>query len=231
LNSVDDVLHQALIEVWDRLADDPDVNVVVLTGAGRAFSAGGNMATLRRYHDDVEARRSGIRHAERLSRAMIECELPIIAAVNGPAVGIGASLAVHCDLVLMAEDAYLADPHVSVGVVAGDGGAVIWPLLISLLKVKQYLFLGDRIGAAECERLGLANGVHSSAELLPAALALADRLAAQPRYALRDTKRTLNMHLRQAANLALSFGLVTEREAFAGDEVMATIARFDQGTS
>ncbi len=227
LNSVNAALHGALIAVWDRLADDPEVDAVVLTGAGRAFCAGGNMPYLRGLHEDPEFRRREIRHAERLSRAMIDCELPIVAAVNGPAVGLGASLALHCDLVLISQDAYMADPHVNVGVVAGDGGAVMWPLHTSLLRVKQYLLLGDRISATECERLGLANSVHSSDDLLPAAFALADRLAAQPRYALRDTKRTLNMHARHAAQLTLSFGLATERETFAGNDVLTTINRFD----
>lgn len=226
-NSVDEALHGSLIAVWDRLADDPEVGAVVLTGAGTAFCAGGNMPMLRRLHSDVELRRKEVRHAERLSRAMIDCELPVVAAVNGAAVGLGASLAVHCDLVLMAESAFLMDPHVNVGVVAGDGGAALWPMYMSMLRAKQYLLLGDRIPATECERLGLANGVHAADELLPAAIALAERLAAQPRHALRDTKRTLNMHVRQAAHLALSFGLVTERETFAGPDVLATVERFD----
>ena len=228
MNSVDEDLHRSLRLVWDRLVDDPGANAVVLTGAGRAFCAGGHVPMFLTIHEDPEARRRDTRHAEQLSRAMIECELPIVAAVNGAAIGLGASLAVHCDLLYMAHDAFIADPHVSVGVVAGDGGAVMWPLLTSLLRVKQYLLLGDRISATECERIGLANGVLPSADLLEHALEVAARLAAQPRNAVRDTKRTLNMHARQASQLALSFGLVTERETFGGDDVAATIDRFLQ---
>jgi enoyl-CoA hydratase len=229
LNSVDEPMHRALQLVWDLVADDVNANAVVFTGAGRAFCAGGHVPNFMTYHRDPEARRRDTRRAERLSRAMIDCEVPVVAAVNGPAIGLGASLALHCDLVFMAESAFLADPHVSVGVVAGDGGAVMWPLLTSLLRAKQYLLLGDRISSAECERLGLANGVYPDIELLPSALAVAQRLAHQPRYAVRDTKRTLNMHVRQAAQLALSFGLVTERESFAGDDVANTVARFENG--
>lgn len=219
LNSFDGSLHSAMRRVWDLLIDDEEADAVVLTGAGRAFSAGGYLPDFIRNRTDTKARRRDIREAERLATAMIACELPMVAAVNGPAVGLGCSLAVMCDLVVISEDTYLADPHVSVGLVAGDGGAVTWPLMTSLLKAKEYILLGDRIPAAEAERLGLANRVVPATEVMPAALALAHRLAAQPRNALRDTKRALNQYLRQSANLILSFALAAESEAFGSEEV------------
>lgn len=225
LNSVDGALHHALYQVWDALAEDQDAAAVVLTGAGRAFSAGGNLPYLQRVHDDPIERRASVRGAERLTRAMINSELPIVAAVNGPAIGLGASLAVLCDLVVIADDTFMSDPHVNVGLVAGDGGAVSWPLMMSLLKAKEHLLLGTRIPAAECVELGLANRVASAADVLPTALELAERLAAQPRQALRDTKRALNFHLRQAADLVLDFALAAESESFAGDDLLATIDR------
>lgn len=225
LNSVDGALHHALYNVWDVLAEDPDAGAVVLTGAGRAFCAGGNLPYLQRVHDDPVERRASVRGAERLARAMINSEVPIVAAVNGPAIGLGASLAVMCDLVVIADDAFMSDPHVNVGLVAGDGGAVSWPLMMSLLKAKEHLFLGTRIPADECVQLGLANRVTSAADVMPTALELAQRLAAQPRQALRDTKRALNFHLRQAADVVLDFALAAESESFAGDDVLATIDR------
>jgi enoyl-CoA hydratase len=219
LNSMSDDLHQAIGEVWHELISDEEARVVILTGAGRAFCTGGYMANFIRSHQDPVMRRRDIRHAERVVNAMIECEIPIVAAVNGPAIGLGCSLAVMSDLVLIAEDAYLADTHVNVGLVAGDGGAVTWPLMMSLLKAKEYIYLGDRIPASEAVNLGLANRVVAKAQLMDEAMALAERLAAQPQQALRDTKRALNKHMRHAADLVLSFALAAETESFGTEDV------------
>jgi enoyl-CoA hydratase len=226
LNSVNTELHRALSALWDILADDDDAGSAILTGAGRAFCAGGHYPDLLRNHVDPAARRRSVRSAQRLTWSMIECEVPIVAAVNGPAVGLGASLASLCDLVVIAEDAYIADPHVTIGVVAGDGGAATWPFQIGMLRAKELLLLGDRVPARECERLGLANRVVPSADLLVVAMELAQRLAAQPRNALRDTKRALNLHVRTAAATVLDFALAAERESFASDDIRRTIERF-----
>lgn len=230
LNAFSDDLHDALRLVWEALADDPEAGAVVLTGAGRAFSSGGYLPNFVRNADDYEIRRRDLRHAERLFRAMVSCELPVVAAVNGPAVGLGCSLAVNCDIVLMAEGTFMSDPHVSVGLVAGDGGAVSWPLLTSLLKAKEYLLLGDRIPASECERLGLANRVVPAGELQAEARRIAHRLAAQPRQAVRDTKRALNLHLQHAADLVLPFALAAEMESFATPDLREKAAAFTAGT-
>lgn len=229
MNSIDGPLHDGLMQVWELLADDDDLGSVVLTGAGGAFSAGGNIDHIQLMHDDPKARRHSIRAAERLLRTIIDCEVPVVAAVHGPAVGLGATLAIFSDLVVMADDTFLSDPHVSVGVVAGDGGTVIWPLLIGMLRAKEYLLLGDRVPAEDCLRLGLANRLAPRDDVLPAALALAERLAAQPRQAVRDTKRALNLHVREAADLVLAFALAAEGESFTNDDVLATVNRFKNG--
>lgn len=226
LNSVDDELHLALRRIWDALIDDDDALAVVLTGAGRAFCSGGYLPNFVRNHTDTAARRRDIREAERLARAMLECELPVVAAVNGPAVGLGASLAVMSDIVVMADDTFMSDPHVSVGLVAGDGGPVTWPFVMSMLRAKEYIFLGDRIPADEAHRLGLANRLAPRDEVVPQALALAHRLAQQPVQALRDTKRAMNMHLLQAANLVLPFALATESESFGTEDVGRKVKEF-----
>ncbi len=226
LNSFNDEMHGALRRVWDLLIDDEEARSVVLTGAGRAFSAGGYLPNFVRNHTDLAARRRDIREAERLAMAMLSCELPIVAAVNGAAVGLGCSLAVMSDLVVIADDTFIADPHVSVGLVAGDGGAVTWPYMMSLLKAKEYVLLGDRIPAAEAARLGLANRVVPRDEVMPVALDLARRLAAQPVQALRDTKRALNKHLLDAAHSILSFALATESESFATEDVGNKVREF-----
>jgi enoyl-CoA hydratase len=226
LNSFDDRLHTGMRRVWDLLVDDTDARAVVLTGAGRAFSAGGYLPNFIRNYSDQQARRADIREAERLAKAMIGCELPIVAAVNGPAVGLGCSLAVMTDFVVMAEDTFISDPHVSIGLVAGDGGAVTWPSMMSLLKAKEYILLGDRIPAAEAERLGLCNRVVSKADVLDTAKSIAHRFAGLPVQALRDTKRALNMHLQAAANNVLSFALAAEFESFGTDDIKARVEEF-----
>jgi enoyl-CoA hydratase len=230
LNSVNTQLHEDLALVWDLLFDDEDASAVVLTGAGRAFCAGGYFGEFLRYHEEPAFIHEACRVAERIARSMMACELPVIAAVNGPAIGLGASLATMCDIILMSDSAYICDPHVNVGVVAGDGGPVVWPLLIGLARAKEHLFLGDRIDAITCERIGLANRILTPDELMPYALELASRLAAQPKQALRQTKRVINQHLQQAASLVLNFGLAAEAASFQSSEVRATIERFRNGS-
>jgi enoyl-CoA hydratase len=219
LNAMSDDLHHAMGRVWHLLADDEDARAVILTGAGRAFCTGGYIPNFIRSNRDPVARRRDIRHAERVTRAMIDCDLPVIAAVNGLAVGLGCSLAVLSDIVLIADTAYLADTHVSVGLVAGDGGAVMWPLATSILKAKEHIFLGDQISPEQAVELGLANRVVPAEKLMDEARALAARLAAQPQQALRDTKRALNRHLQAAADNVLSFGLTAESETFGSEDV------------
>lgn len=225
-NAIDDELHVAVATAWRLLGSDTDAGAAVLTGAGKAFSAGGDMSHIKNLHNDAAARRKTIRVAEQLVRGAVSCELPVVAAVNGPAIGLGATLALLCDLVVMDEDTYIADPHVSIGVVAGDGGAAVWPSYMGLLQAKEHLLLGTRICAAECQRLGIANRVAASGEVLDVAVQLGYRLANQPRQALRDTKRALNLHLRQAVDRALDFSLAAESESLASAEILTTVERF-----
>jgi len=225
-NSVDDAMHHALLQAWLLLGSDPEAGAAVLTGAGPSFSAGGDMDHIRNLHDDPHLRRNTIRTAEQLVRAAVSCELPVVAAVNGPAVGLGATLALLCDLVVIAETAYIADPHVSIGVVAGDGGAAMWPSFMSMLQAKEYLLLGSSVSAEQCLRLGIANRAVPSEDVLSVALERGSRLGRQPRQAVRDTKRALNLHLRHAVDRTLDFALAAESESLASDDVLAVVDRF-----
>jgi enoyl-CoA hydratase/carnithine racemase len=219
-------MHEALQEIWQHLAIDASVRAVVLTGAGAAFSAGGNIPDFIRIYEDPEHRRNSLRGARRLMDAMAEFPKPVVAAVNGAAVGLGCSIAVTCDLVVMAESAFLADTHVNVGLVAGDGGAATWPLMMSILRAKEYLLLGDRIPAVDALRLGLANRVVPDDQLMTEALALAHRLAAQPPQAVQETKRALNIHMQHAIAMVAPFALSAEAESFSTDDVRRTIETF-----
>lgn len=231
LNGVSAELHRRLAEVWDEIAADEDARAVVLTGAGRAFSAGGDFGHLLRHHSDAELRERSIRLDRAIQTAMIRFPLPVIAAVNGPAVGLGCSLALGCDLVLMADDAYLADPHVSVGLVAGDGGVTLWPLLTSLLRAKEYLFTGDRIPASTAVELGLANRVVPAADLTDQALALAHRLAAQPAQALRATKAALAVVVEQVSRGGMEAALMAEKSTMTSPDYLRIVTALAEGGS
>lgn len=225
-NAATGLLHEALISVWRQLADDVDCRVVILTGAGEAFCAGGDMSSFERSHSDADYRRRLLRDARRLADEMLGFHKPIIGAINGAAVGLGATLAFLCDIVLMADTAFVADTHVTVGVVAGDGGIAALPYMTSILRAKEFLFTGERIYAAEAAQIGLANRAVPAAELMTAATELAGRIAKQPRQALEDTKRAINLHLQQAATLVLPFALAAESESFTGDDVVRTVKKF-----
>lgn len=223
LNAVNQQLHWALANVWRQLSADRDARVVVLTGAGRAFSAGGDLGWISSFLDDDAARYESLREGAEIIEEMLRFPLPIIAAVNGAAVGLGCSVAVMSDIVLMADSAFLADPHVSVGLVAGDGGAAFWPLLTAILRTREYLFTGDRIPAATAVELGLATRTTAPADLLPEARRLAARLAAQPAEALQGTKRVLNMHLSRALAGAAQAGFALEEVTMRTDEHRARL--------
>jgi enoyl-CoA hydratase/carnithine racemase len=225
-NAFLDDMHEGMQEIWMHLAADHSVRAVVLTGAGKAFSAGGNIPDFVRSYEDPDHRRASLRGARRLMDAMAEFPKPVVAAVNGPAVGLGCSVAVSCDLVLIAESAFMADTHVSIGLVCGDGGAAAWPLIMGLLRAKEYLLTGDRIPAAKAVEFGLANRVVPDADLLTEAKALAHRLAAQPAQAVQETKRAINLHLQAAIALVAPFALSAEGESFATEDVRRTIEKF-----
>jgi enoyl-CoA hydratase len=224
-NAASEGLHTALADVWARLAADEQVRAVVLTGRGRAFSAGGDFHVMTRVQRDEAFREQNIAEARRIITGMVRCPVPVIAAVNGPAVGLGCSLALLSDLVLMAEGTYLADPHVQVGLVAGDGGAMLLPLIVGLARAKELLFLGERVSAEEAVRLGLANRVVPGDKLLDEAMDLARRLAALPAAALRGTKRAVNLHVEHAMSTVMETGLAAERESMHSPEHVAIVAR------
>lgn len=212
-NAFDDELHEALPRVLAALSRDREARAVVLTGAGRAFSAGGDFATFERHAQDLELRRQTLRLGRRLFEELVNVHLPVVAAVNGPAVGLGATVVTACDIVFIAEHTFLADPHVTVGLVAGDGAAATWPMHTSLLRAKEFLLTGDRMPAAVAVELGLANRAVPSESLLDEALAFAHRLAALPPQAVQDTKAVLNQWIRQASVSMLGYGLAAESQS------------------
>ncbi|TMK67255.1 MAG: enoyl-CoA hydratase/isomerase family protein [Actinobacteria bacterium] len=226
LNAINADLHAGLARVFPQLAADADARVAVITGEGRAFSAGGDFDLLDEMARDRAVRRREIDTGRELVLNMIRCRVPVIAAVNGPAVGLGCSVIALSDVVYIAESAYLADPHVPVGLVAADGGPLTWPLHTSLLIAKEYAFTGERITAARAAQIGLANHVCPDGEVLTAAVTAAHKIAALPRQAVEATKRVLNLHLERAVLATIDFGMAAESESFDTDELRANIERF-----
>jgi enoyl-CoA hydratase len=214
LNAANEELHGAVAQVWAELADRPGLRAVVLTGAGKAFSAGGDLPLLDRMVGDPDLRHRIMNEAATIVRSLVTFPHPVVAAVNGPAVGLGCSLASLSDLVVMAEEAYLADPHVALGLVAGDGGALTWPLNMGLQRAKEWLLLGGRISARQALEFGLANRVVPAGEVVEEARKLARKLAALPPQALRETRRVLNQPLVARLDAALEDVLAAETTSF-----------------
>jgi enoyl-CoA hydratase len=225
LNASNEGLHRELALVWRTLAQDPHVRAIVLTGSGNAFSAGGDLWLLDRMAKDRVVRDTVIAEAAEIVRSMTSVRVPIVAAVNGPAVGLGCSLASMSDVVLIEEDAYFADPHVALGLVAADGGALTWPLLTSLLRAKEHLFLGDTVPAGEAVTIGLANRVVPTGTSRSAAIELAQRLAALPPQSVQETKALLNRALSAAVTSALPGALAAETASFDEPAFQANLAR------
>ncbi len=225
LNATNRELHAGLAALFPQLDADDDARVAVITGNGRAFSAGGDFTYIDELTKDVALRRETLVHGKQIVTGMVACRVPIVAAVNGPAVGLGCSIVALSDIVYMAESAHLADPHVMVGLVAADGGPVTWPLLTSLQLAKEYALTGDRIPAQRAAQIGLVNHVCPDDGVLDAALACAGRIAKLPARATEDTKRILNMHLERAVLATLDFALTAEDRSFTSPELRTNLDR------
>lgn len=211
-------------KLFAALAEDRGARVAIVTGAGRAFSAGGDMNHFVKTLDDADFARSVQENAHRTIQGFVDVPIPLIAAVNGPAVGWGATMATLCDIVLMSESAFIAEPHINIGLVVGDGISVSWPLYMSLLRAKELIFTGDRITPQQAVEFGLANRVVPADRLMDEARALADKLLKQPREALRETKKLMNRYLRANVTQHLDATLGRQLAATMSEE-HHTIAR------
>lgn len=227
LNATNHELHGGIARLWPQLDADREARVVVLTGNGRAFCAGGDFGYLDELTKDHDLRRQTLVDGKGIVTGMVRCRVPIIAAVNGPAVGLGCSLVTLSDIAFMAESAHLADPHVLIGLVAADGGPISWPLMTSLMLAKEYAFTGDRITAERAAAIGLVNHVVPDTDVLDRAMECARKIATLPQQALEDTRRVLNLHLERAVLNTIDYALSAEGRSFDSPDLRANIDRFN----
>lgn len=213
LNAVGPHNHWQLEDIWLKLARDESIKVIVLTGAGRAFCAGGDVKLMA----DRAQTEYGLQYALRVPQNTIRlwehlllCPQPIIAAVNGDALGLGTSLMAFSDMSIVAEDAKLGDTHIRVGLVAGDGGAVMFPLLLGPQKAKEYLMRGKVLKGAEAAQIGLANYAFPKDQVLDEAIKIAREIAAQPLWAVRWSKASVNKMLKAQVNQILELSIAYE---------------------
>lgn len=217
-NAISPEMHAEFTPLFRRISEDRAVRVVVVTGAGeKAFCVGADFGGMQGnlddggYEDGMPELMNG---SNALVRAQLQIPQPVIAAINGDAIGLGATLALFCDIVLMADHARLADPHVNAGLVAGDGGAILWPMLMGLNRGKEFLMTGDIMDANEAFRIGLVNHLYPKDGLRDAAQALAQRLARGPQVAIQFNKRLANAELVERVNRALDASLAMEAITF-----------------
>jgi enoyl-CoA hydratase len=222
LNAINWPMHAALEEVFVDLDNNRAVKAIVLTGAGRGFCSGGDQNALDLGEHKISPTRSG-RH---LIRNILEVESPIIAAVNGAAVGLGATLALFCDVIFAQPSARFADTHVTAGVVAGDGGAVMWPLLLGPARAKHYLMTGEFISAEEAAAMGMINKVVPEGTVLEYAIGYAELLASGPREAIIWTKYSVNKMIKEQVHLNLDTAIALEALTFKSPERKEAVAAF-----
>lgn len=209
LNAIDGTLHEELSRVFDEVNRDRSIDVVVLTGAGRAFCAGGDADWLEELTSDPLGWEKLSEENRRIMNGILECRQPIIAKLNGVAAGLGATIALFCDVIFAAEDTRIGDPHVKVGLVAGDGGSAIWPQLIGYARAREFLFTGELLTAPRAAEIGLINRAVPRDQLDDEVDRFVDTLAAGAIRAIQWTKQAVNAPLRAlvASNLELSLSL------------------------
>jgi enoyl-CoA hydratase len=222
-NATDETLHTELANVWLDVASDPDTRVAVITGAGKAFSAGGDFEMIERMVGSYQRVTAMLKEMADMVYNVLNCEKPIISAINGPAVGAGLVIALSADISICAEDARLGDGHVRLGVAAGDHAAILWPLLAGMAKARYYLLTGEMLTGAEAERLGMVSLALPREEVLPKAMDVAATLANGSRTAIGFTKKALNNWVKQAAPI-FEQSAAYEMLGFMGPDVVEGVA-------
>jgi len=229
LNAFDDKLHEDFTVLLGRLTARPGIRVMLLASTGKVFSAGGDFELMRQVHDDPAVRRRVLDEGRQIVLRLIDLPVPVVVALHGDAIGLGATIVLGCDAVVAARTARIADPHVQIGLVAGDGGCLMWPISMGMLRAKRHLLTGDALRAEDAHALGLVTDlVDTAADVLPAARALAERIAALPPLAVQGTKRALNRVMQQRAGEVLDLSVQLEAGTAISDDLLEAIAAFKE---
>jgi enoyl-CoA hydratase len=228
LNAISPEMEEELLRVFENLRRDRSVDVVVLSGAGRAFSAGGDLNRHPELAADLRKVKREFELARRFIHTLLDVEQPIVCRLNGDAIGLGATLALYCDVIVAADTARIGDPHVRVGLVAGDGGAAIWPQLVGYARAKQYLLGGDMLDAAEAQRIGLINFCVPAGELDATVDKWAERFAKGAVNAIKWTKAVINIGLKEQAAKMLDAGLGYEALSLRSEDHMEAVKAFQE---
>jgi enoyl-CoA hydratase len=231
LNAVIPSMHHEILSLARDIDEDPEVKVLVITGAGRAFCSGGDAVEFDPADMPVERERSpgaAWREGRRLVDDYLDCETPIITAVNGPAIGMGSTIALLGDIVIAGRSARIGDTHVRLAMGAGDGGQVLWPLLMGINRAKYYMMTGDILSADQAEKLGLVNFVVDDDQLMKTALDLADRLASGPSVAITASKMGINKLQKFMSNLVLPLTIALEAGSLRSDDAAEAFKAFQE---
>jgi enoyl-CoA hydratase len=225
VNSLDESDHAELAYLWPRLAADDAIRVILVTGAGNVFCAGGNIAMEHRAAGNYGAVTRLLHEARDLVHNILSCDKPIVSAINGPAAGAGLATALLADVSIIGDDVVITDGHTRIGIAAGDHAAIIWPLLCGMARSKYYLLTSDRFDGRTAAEIGLVSKCVPREQVLIEAHAVAARLAAGPQLAIRWTKRSLN-HWMRAAGPAFEASLALEMLNFFGTDFQEGLDAF-----
>jgi enoyl-CoA hydratase len=229
LNAIDEEMHGELLEALLAVRGEIDVRAVIMAAEGKAFSAGGDLNEVVLLQQDAAKRMRLCETGMRIIHALIDIPVPLIVALHGDAMGLGASIALGGDIIVASKTARIADPHVKVGLVAGDGGCLFWPASMGMHRARRYLLTGDAMSAEDAWRFGLITDlVDSAAEALPAAVKMADKIAALPPIAVRGTKRSLNALMKARAREAFDLSMSYEQQSGASEDILEAVAAFKE---
>ncbi|MER7684962.1 enoyl-CoA hydratase/isomerase family protein [Streptomyces sp. NPDC097610] len=227
LNRVDDDSRRELIDALLTVGNDRATRSIVLAAQGKVFSAGGDFDMMRRKHGDVAAVRQGTTDSRRLVEVFNDVPVPVIAAVHGHAIGVGSTIVLSCDIVVASRGVKIVDSHVKIGLVAGDGGVVVWPANMGTIRAKRHLLTGDPLLAEDAHQIGVASDLVDSPEkVLPTAQGIADTIASLPPLAVSGTKRSFNQATRLRTAEVMELSSQYEAETMHSEDLLEAIDAF-----
>jgi enoyl-CoA hydratase len=229
LNRMDDVTSEEVVRIFESLRRPGDVRVLIIASTGKTFSAGGDLEEVIRLCDDFDRRMDAYEMGRRLIKGMAELTIPVIIALHGDTYGLGTSMVLSADVVVAAKDANIGDPHVKVGLVAGDGGTMVWPAALGMARAKRHLLTGDPITAEECWKLGgISDIVDTPEEALPACQKIAGKIANLPPVAVQFTKRAINQIMQRLILDNFEFAMALEQYSMTSKDIREAVAAFKE---